>query len=546
MDKEKSKELFRYTIELRNKGLTEDEAKELVVIKFRKLTASTSQKIIQLFEKAWSTEDNQTHFAYSDLGNAERFVAEHGRDLMYCPNKWLVWDKKRWLTESRDNIEVQSKAQQTVRRMRRLFKDIEGSDEVEKAAHAHVKYSSSDRGIRAMINQAKSLHEVLIKDEELNFDPWLLNCKNGTLNLKTGELKPHEREDNITKILPVEYDPDARCQRWEEFLYQIMGKNHDLVDFLQRTVGYSLTGDTREECLFLLYGEGANGKTTFIETLKGLFGEYAKAAEFSTFVEKNYDYIRNDIARLKGSRLVVAAESKRGRNFDESLIKKLTGRDSLVARFLYEEHFEFIPEFKIFLAFNVKPKIKGTDYGIWRRIRIVPFNVTFPTAKQDQRLRYKLEKEFPGILAWAVRGCLEWQKNGLNEPTAVLFATKDYKEEMNIIEKFVDEQCERQDAIKESTNNLYHEYQRFCKYLGVSPESKIEFGKQLTQLGIKSKHGRAGTIRIGISLKTTGGEGINKDRDIKNVRGRGKLREQLLKRLEESYQLIDESGKANI
>jgi len=546
MKKEKYKELFRYTIELKNKGLTEDEAKELVIIRGQNIKLSSPQKIIQVFEKAWSAESNRTHFDFTDLGNAERFVAEHGRDLLYCPNKWLVWDGNRWSTDSRDHIEVQRNAQQTVKRMRRQFKDIEGDDEVQKAAHAHVKHSSSDYGIKAMINQAKSLHEVLIKDEELNFDPWLLNCKNGTLNLKTGELKPHDRKDNITKILPVEYDSAARCDRWEEFLYQIMGKNHDLVDFLQRAVGYSLTGDTREECLFLLYGKGANGKTTFIETLKGVLGEYAKTADFSTFVEKKYDNIRNDVARLKGSRLVVAAESKRGRQFDESLIKKVTGRDSLVARFLYEEHFEFIPEFKIFLAFNIKPDIKGTDYGIWRRIRLIPFSVTIPKEKQDQRLRYKLEKELPGILAWAVRGCDEWQKGGLNEPFEVLEATSEYEQEMNIIGSFLDKQCQKAVGAMETTSALYRDYRQFCLYHGIEPVSKTQFGRQLSKLGIKSKHTNRGTVRIGIRLNTSTAEGVEKDSDIDAVRRHGKLRDQLLKRLQESYEMRNDSGEANI
>ena len=261
--------------------------------------------------------------------------------------------------------------------------------------------------------------------------PWLLNVLNGTVDLHTGILHEHRREDLLTKLAPVVYDPDATCPRWEAFLMRIMGDNVELVAFLQRAAGYALTGDTREEVIFILYGTGANGKSTFLEVLRALLEDYARQADFTTFLARRSDGVRNDVARLAGARFVTAVEAASGRRLDEALIKQLTGRDPVPARFLYQEYFEYYPEFKLFLATNHKPVIQGADEGIWRRIRLIPFAVTIPAAEQDRTLRATLRSELPGILNWAIQGCLAWQREGLGEAEAIQQATAAYRTEMD-------------------------------------------------------------------------------------------------------------------
>ncbi|MGH9426935.1 MAG: DNA primase family protein, partial [Terriglobia bacterium] len=215
----------------------------------------------------------------------------------------------------------------------------------------------------------------------------------------------------------------------------------DVIDFLWKAIGYSLTGDTQEDCLFLLYGAGANGKSTFLNILRALLGEYGKQAAFSTFLYQERDAVRNDLADLRGARLVVASEAEEGKRLSESLIKALTGRDLIKTRFLFQEHFEFIPQMKLWLAANHKPVIRGTDYAIWRRIRLLPFTETFQGEACDKGLPDKLKAELLGIFAWAVRGCLAWQRDGLPLPQSVKAATEEYRSDMDAVACFLEEKC---------------------------------------------------------------------------------------------------------
>jgi putative DNA primase/helicase len=258
-------------------------------------------------------------------------------------------------------------------------------------------------------------------------DPYLLNVNNGTIDLKKGILKPHDPTDLITKLVPVDYDLNAEMPLAKEWLLEVMDGNQEMVSFLKRAVGYSLTGDTREQILLICYGVGANGKSTFFGLIQELLADYATATSTSTLMVKRTESIPCDVAMLKGARFVAAAEAEAGQHIAESLVKQLTGGDVITARYLHSNPFTFKPTFKIWMAVNHKPVIRGTDVGIWRRIRLIPFTVVFPDHKQDKTLPEKLREELRGLLAWAIAGCLEWQKSGLGVPDEITKATGDYR-----------------------------------------------------------------------------------------------------------------------
>jgi putative DNA primase/helicase len=358
--------------------------------------------------------------------------------------------------------------------------------------------------ITSMISLARSELTIPVTPDQLDRDPWLLNVANGTLDLRTGKLREHRRTDLITKLAPVAYDPNAGCPTWMQFLEKVMGGDGELIAFLQRVVGYSLTGDTREQALFVLYGTGANGKSTFLATIGDLLGDYAKATPTDTLLVKpGSEGPRNDVARLKGARFVSAVEAEGGKRLAEALVKQITGGDRISARFLYGEYFEFRPEFKIFLAVNHKPVIKSTDHAIWRRIKLIPFTVTIPNTAQDKTLPAKLRAEAPGILGWAVEGCLEWQRNGLGFPTAVVQATDAYRAEMDVFAAFLNESTIARAGAQTPSSELYAAYLEWTEEAGVRfPITKQEFGVRLKERGFIDRKGSHGTrVWRGIALR---------------------------------------------
>jgi putative DNA primase/helicase len=252
---------------------------------------------------------------------------------------------------------------------------------------------------------------------------------------------------------------------------------------LQKVTGYALTGVTSEQALFLLYGTGANGKSTFLEVVRALSGVYARQAEFATFLARTSDTVRNDLARLAGARFVTAVEAASGRRLDEALVKQLTGGDPITARFLFQEFFEFTPQFKLFLATNHKPVIRGTEHAIWRRIHLIPFEVTISLEQQDRTLPDKLRAELPGILAWAVEGCLAWQREGLSMPDKVQQATASYREEMDTFGLFLTDRCLQNATVSTTTEALYQAYCTWCRANGEYELSKNHFGMRLRDRG---------------------------------------------------------------
>jgi putative DNA primase/helicase len=434
------------------------------------------------------------NFMRTDADNGARFAFRHGQTMKYHKAlDWLAWDGRYWKTD--ETGEVMRRARDTARA---IFSEAEYAADDETASNISkwATASLSNSKLQAMISQAESMPEIGVTPDKFNRNLFLLNCANGTLDLKTGSLLKHEPNNLISKISEVSFDPDAECPMWLSFLDRVMSGNADMLAFLQRAVGYSLTGEIGEQCLFLNYGTGANGKSVFNETILSLLGDYAQAAEFTTFLSKAQDGIRNDIARLAGARFVSAIEAGEGRQLSEVLVKSLTGGDAVTSRFLHKEYFTFRPQFKMWLATNHKPVIKGTDYAIWRRIRLIPFTVTIPEPDRDMHLIEKLRGELPGILNWAVQGCLDWQANGLGMPSEVRQATQDYRDDMDALATFIKDCCVLSPTARATSTNLHTSY---CAYSGEQVTAK-EFKAMMTEHGYRIDHTRNGSTWMGIGL----------------------------------------------
>jgi putative DNA primase/helicase len=456
------------------------------------------EKVCEWLELKRDADESSPH--HTDLGNARRLVAGYGKNLRFCheSGKWLVWNGEIWATD--DSGMVDRIAKDTVRKIYIEAGDAaNGTDRQELGKHGLK--SEAEARLRAMVNLAKTEPDIPVNISQLDADPWLLNCRNGTLDLRTGKLLPHHPGNLCTKTIPVAFDPDAKCPTWISFLRRVMAEKRDLIKFLQRSIGYALTGSTGEQVLFFLYGTGANGKSTFIETCRNLLEDYAQQSEFDTFVTKKNDGPRNDIARLKGARLVAAVEAAQGRQLAENVIKQVTGGDTVTARFLYHEHFEYLPQFKLFLVANHKPVIVGTDEAIWRRIRLIPFTVTIPREQRDKQLLEKLRAELPGILAWAVRGCLQWQADGLGEPDAVSIATADYKREMDVMADFIEEHCVLGEEETINAGLLYLTFQAWAEKNGEEVLTQKRFGTQLRERGFAATKKKGQRCWVGLGLK---------------------------------------------
>ena len=420
-------------------------------------------------------------YALTELGNARRFVRDHLRNVRHVHQwtKWLVWDGKRWAVD--ESGELQRLGKFTVENIR--SEAIVATKRDREDLERWQRRSESDSSIQAMLRLARSEPGVGILPQHLDADPLLLNCQNGTLDLKTNELHEHRREDLITKLAPVDYDPVARCPRWEEFLEEIFASDAELITFVQKAIGYALTGNMREQAIFLLHGTGANGKTTFLETVRAMLGDYARNTNFSAFLQGQNSTARNDLARLVGARFVTASEVEEGRRLSEDVIKQITGGEPLTVRFLYGEFFEYRPQCKLFLAVNHKPVIRGTEHGIWRRIYEIPFTQTIPDAKQDRTLGEKLRDELSGILRWAVEGCAKWREPGLKPPEAVVLATQRYREEMDPLGGFLEGCCVTEQFAREEAANLYARYTEHCTANAEKPISIVTFGRRLADRG---------------------------------------------------------------
>lgn len=311
-----------------------------------------------------------------------------------------------------------------------------------------------------------------------------------------------------TQTTETDYRIDAQAPTWEPFLEQVL-PDPEVRGFVQRALGYSMTGVTTEQCMFVCYGSGANGKSTMLETVRHVLGGYAAHCQTDTLMAMAHRGADNDLARLRGARFVTCIESAEGRRLDEERIKQLTGGDVVTARFLYAEPFEFRPTFKLWLACNHRPEVSGTDHAIWRRLRLIPFSVQIPEADRDPDLGAKLRDEASGILAWMVRGCLDWQRGGLRPPDAVMAATTEWRGDSDVVAQFVADRCVVMPGMFEAAGALYAGYRAWAQAQGVEPMTQQRLGRRLTDAGYENRRstgGRSRWLGIGLAAEPEGGE----------------------------------------
>jgi putative DNA primase/helicase len=437
---------------------------------------------------------------HSDLGNRERLVQLHGERMRFSRALgWMVWTGPRWAPDLTGEVD-----RMVVDTVRTIYQEAAlAEEEKERRALAkHALQSESKGRLHAAVELAKTAPEVVCYGEEFDRNPWLFNCMNGTADLQTGKLHPHRPSDLITQLSPVKYQPDAVCPSWMRFLDEVTQGNPALISFLQRAVGYTLTGDTQEQKFFLCWGEGRNGKGVFLQTLLYLLGDYAKVSRFETFEEINNrsNGPRGDLVALRGKRLVFASENRENMPLAEALIKGVTGNDPITARQLYREEITFTPSFKLWLTCNHLPVIKGSDEAIWERVLFIPWRRYFKPEERDLNLLQKLRQEASGILNWAVQGCLAWQKEGLRPPQEVQAAVREYRREMDPISQFLDRCCILKSGTRAKAKDLYQTYQAFCAEEGIPPQSPKALGSRLAKLGLQDfkSHGERGWSGIGI------------------------------------------------
>ena len=438
-------------------------------------------------------------FRMSESGMVDRFLHLYGDQVFYVDDykHWHTWQGSHWKKDNRR--ETQRRAHNMIIELYRLGMVIDDDD----TRAGFMKFVASwDRisGLRNILEHASSDPKIAKIPDELDRNKNLFNTLSGTIELDTMTCREHRQSDYITRVAPVQFDPNAKCPTWQAFLDRVV-PDRSVQVFLQQAVGYSLSGDTSEQCLFILYGTGANGKSTFLEVIAALLGDYASHTVVDTLLIKQGTQIPNDLAKLKGARFVYSMESESGKRLAESMVKALTGGDTVSARYLYGEWFSFIPEFKLWLGTNSKPIVRGQDFAIWRRIRLVPFEQVIPPEEQDKHMVDKLKDELPGILIWALEGCVDWMRNSLFVPECVRDATADYKTEMDILADFLASYCDVDVPDQTPKGDLYDAYKSWAEDNGERPLSQTKLGRLLKERGFQD--GRTGKQRhwFGIRLK---------------------------------------------
>lgn len=471
-DSEKMDAIFRQSGLMRDKWDRKQSGTTYGVITLQKAISGCSQTYNPKKQNDYSIsigdskiqavdEEKMRAYTFDDMGNANRFVDLFGENVRYCytEKKWYFYNSMRW---SVDNIGVilrmADKCVEAMKAEAKLYlqADEESGGDMAKNFEKHMKSSRSNKSKKAMLSEVE--HHIPILPIQMDRYKMALNTPSGIINLKNGDVKAHNPEYYFTKITSVDCAEAADCPRWLAFLDDIFAGDKDLIRYIQKAVGYSLTGSTAEQCAFFLYGTGRNGKSTFIDVIRDVFGDYAANIQPETIMVKSSqsNAINSDIARLKGARLVTSVEPNEGVRLNEGLLKQLTGDDTVTARKLYSEEFEFKPEFKLWMATNHKPIIRGTDTGIWRRIHMIPFDVQIPEDKVDKNLTHKLKAEMTGIFKWCIDGCLMWQREGLQMPAAVLKSVREYRREMDVISAFIEDKCTLEGTVQAST--LYAAY----------------------------------------------------------------------------------------
>jgi putative DNA primase/helicase len=452
-------------------------------------------------------EEYRPEAVLTDTGNAARFAEVCAGRVRYVEQwgRWLCWDARRWAEDHEGRVLQYAREAAASIYEEAAEAAARGDKHYAPRLADWAKHSQSDKGLTAMLNQAQSWPGTAATPEQFDAHPWLLNCRNGVVDLRTGTLRQHDPALLITKLVDIDYDPHAKPPRhFLRFLLQIMCGRKSLVRFLQRAIGYSLVGDVSGECFLILYGTGANGKSTLILVLRDLLGDYAINVKPEVLAYQRYQSAAAptpDVARLRGMRLVTSVETGEGIWLNESLLKQFASREPMTARFLHRDPFDFPPTFLLIISTNHKPNIRGTDQGIWRRTMMIPFDRAFTEAEQDPDLIAKLRAELPGILAWAVRGGLASQHGGLKPPDEVKTATAKYREEMDVLGGFLRDCCMESTTASVPNKDLYPAYQLWCEANHEGQVKNREFCKRLEERGLLSEHGERGKVWRGLALR---------------------------------------------
>ncbi|MGO9120492.1 MAG: phage/plasmid primase, P4 family [Desulfomonilaceae bacterium] len=493
----------RYVWSRLGRGMSVDEVKVLVLEAAKNCNPPLDEaEALEKVDRALAKLKHEQNFNLTDMGNAQRLANLFGNRIHFSKHLgWLVYDGRRWAADNESR--VQWFAKETVRQLY-AEASLEADEDRRKALAALAMKCESASRIAAMVQLLPSEPGISVTHEMFDRDKMLLNVANGTLDLHSGQLRAHSPSDLITKLALVEYNPEAKCEGWEKFLLEIMDGNHELVSFLQRLLGYGLTGETKEQVWIFLWGKGENGKGTLLAAVANVLGDYAVNTPAETFLETSGGSIRNDLARLRGARLVTASEPM-GKKFDPAVLKSFTGQDPITARFLHREFFEYLPEGKLFFSANHRPDIRDTSHGFWRRVILVPFNRVFSGAEKDDSLRERLQAEASGILNWLIQGCLDWQASGLNAPEDIRLAVADYRSETDVLADFLDSCCETGPGQTVTVKDLFDSYKTYCEDKSVRKAlSKQKFNEDLLARPY-IKRDRIGIARIhtwiGIGLK---------------------------------------------
>ena len=460
--------------------------------------------------------------ACTDLGNADRLVAYHGHDVRWdaTRERWRVWDGRRWVVDTL--LKINALAADTARKIRQEAASVPssgGGRDIGQELFAWAVKSEFRERLAAMLEVAKSQPGIAVSAEMLDADPMLLNVMNGTIDLRTGVLRPHNRDDLITKLAPVEYKPGCRDERLETFLETATNGDKDLIGYLQKCAGYTLTGENVEEILLLVYGPENSGKTTFLESLRSCLGDYARTIQPDLLTRQRESRgagaASPELASLAGVRLAAGSEMEQGREMAEALAKNLTGGEQITARHLYAELFDFMPQFKIWLALNHCPKVSADDGAIWRRIRRVGFEHVVPPEARDKTLKPYLRNPTgggPAVLAWAVEGCLRWQKDGLAVPEAVQRSTEAYRTESDPLAAFFEDCCLFDPRVWTTWNLLWRVYNEHAAEMGVGEKYRIapkRLQDRLRLKGCTAEKRFAGRGWLGVSLTQDWDDGVH-------------------------------------
>ena len=446
------------------------------------------------------------YYTYDDTGNALRFRDANAGLIHYnhVDGCWIYWDGVRWASD--ENGEIKRRADKMLADMAKDLKEMQ-DDPAYNAYKKHLSRSRSHRGKEGFIAEARHLEGVPVLPSEMDRAGNAFNVRNCLISLKTGKTAEHDKKYMISKLAPVTYDENAKCPRWDRFIEEITCGDKSLQLYLQRMIGYCMTAYTKEQCMFFLYGNGSNGKSVFVDTIAYMLGEYAASCQPETVMMRDRNNTaRGDLARLKGARMVVTSEPNDGCRLDEGIVKQMTGgtENKLTARFLYGREFEFSPEFKIVMSTNYKPVIKGTDNGIWRRVRLIPFTAEFTKENRDPQLTEKLRRELPGILNWAIAGAVGWRKGGMPPCAIIHQAGQDERRAMDSVRQLLDDCTTRSESSSTQASTLYKCYKAWCSEQGNRfPVGSTKFFMELKRR-FKSRKTEAYNEYIGIKINDLG------------------------------------------